>query len=116
MSHEGYSQLLCKNGHYYTWDAGTMPEEPPLCPHCKAQNAFENMVDQINGNDFGVIPDFEWEKLCIKQEVKEVCNMGHSHVLEQAQYRIPNKDEYENMRHYFDFDAGDFKLLSEFGI
>jgi len=52
MSYEGYSQLLCKDGHYWEVDcnctSGKLEDE--TCPVCSNPAIWENMVDITNGS------------------------------------------------------------------
>ena len=48
MSYEGYSQFICKNGHYFTLDC-SYADDNPECPNCFSKPIWENGVDQTNG-------------------------------------------------------------------
>ena len=50
MSWEGYYQLICKNGHYWTEDAGWKDYEDCICPMCKSKPTWHNTVDITNGS------------------------------------------------------------------
>lgn len=52
MSYEGYSQLLCAKGHYWTEDCLSTGFElkDNICPTCQAPAIWENMVDLTNGS------------------------------------------------------------------
>ena len=53
MSYEGYSQLLCKNGHYWKKDCYEVDYtelKDHKCPVCKKPAIWENMVDITNGS------------------------------------------------------------------
>lgn len=49
MSYEGYKELLCGNGHYYTHDA--YDDAPATCPHCGSHWDFFHPIDLTNGSD-----------------------------------------------------------------
>jgi len=56
MSFEGYYQMWCEKGHYFTEDANSSrlyfsdPLEANIkCPICKSKLAFWNLVNIING-------------------------------------------------------------------
>jgi endogenous inhibitor of DNA gyrase (YacG/DUF329 family) len=100
MSYEGYSQLLCLNGHLfhcnniYNYD----DTSDKKCPTCGAQVIFENDVDQTNNPRDGYI-DFE-KHFLIEKAFGKMCDMGHWHQTEPAKYRIPTKEEVESFREY----------------
>jgi hypothetical protein len=48
MSYEGYSQFLCKKGHYWEMDCYYADYEEHICPKCKGKAVWENMVDTTN--------------------------------------------------------------------
>ena len=53
MSYEGFSQYLCKEGHYWTADAyeGYFDDDySPTCPKCGLKAVWENGVDITNGS------------------------------------------------------------------
>lgn len=52
MSYEGYSQFLCKKGHYWTVDCNllTYKDKKERCPSCNKEFVFENMVNITNGS------------------------------------------------------------------
>jgi len=50
MSWEGYYQLICKNGHYWTDDASYMDDQDCICPICKSKPVWHNTVDITNGS------------------------------------------------------------------
>jgi hypothetical protein len=49
MSFEGYYEFLCQNGHHAACDV--YAPEPKKCRVCGASMAWQNMVDQTNGED-----------------------------------------------------------------
>ena len=50
MSYEGYSQFLCRKGHYWTEDCYLADIKTSVCPICKGKAIWENMVDVTNGS------------------------------------------------------------------
>lgn len=49
MSYEGYTEFLCKEGHYFCMDC--CDDGVTRCPRCGATVAYTNSVDQTNGED-----------------------------------------------------------------
>lgn len=49
MSYEGYSQFLCKYGHYWTEDCYSADLRDSKCPHGHPA-VWENMVNTTNGS------------------------------------------------------------------
>ncbi len=105
MSYEGYVQGICENGHLthfqepYIWG----DSKPHACEVCEASIAWHNPVDQTNCDDFGIIPQSEFDKLLVEAEIVETCSLGHQHVTKQAVYRIPTDNELK--RYYLDGDS-----------
>lgn len=97
MSYEGYSQFLCRNGHYWKVDAlGMMfDSEKQQCPICWEDEVFENMVDVTNGSfdeETGERID-GYINLKIKSENSGTCsNCGEKHICEIT-YQIPEDEE-----------------------
>ncbi len=101
MSYEGYSQFLCKNGHYWEKDCNELPiyyGEGELvkqkCPKCGEEEVFENMVDVTNGNfdDDGNRID-GYIDLKVKSETSGKCSAcGEKHICETI-YEIPKKED-----------------------
>ena len=98
MSYEGYSQLLCKNGHNWEVDCNDMPqeyEEPrdELCPKCNEPAIWENTVNITNGSfdeDGERIDGFV--ELEVEGEISGDCSCcGEKHICQRI-YKIP-KDE-----------------------
>lgn len=116
MSYEGYEQHLCKKGHLFCVDAmvfiGLDEEDVQKCPYCSESSVFFNSVDETNGEQWGVITEDAWETLLLTPEIRKTCNLGCEHIIEQAIYRKPRKQELESLRHYYDSDADKFKLCS----
>ena len=96
MSYEGYSQLLCKNGHTWNVDCNEMlryeKRSDVKCPHCGEKAIWKNMVDETNGSfdDDGHRID-GYIKLKMRIERSGVCSAcGKKHICEQTYY-IPEK-------------------------
>ena len=90
MSFEGYFQLICKKGHYYT--AGLYgQEENTLCPICLSIPVWWNIVDETNSSfdnntgeriDGFVEPRIKSQRICkycnsILETIYEVPKEGH---------------------------------------
>ncbi len=96
MSFEGYYQILCVNGHLFEVDYMHLDyysDEHELCPDCNTRlpkNFFHNLVDDTNYDTCDIIPDFEWEKLCIVE--KDEYGL--------KRYRRPTEQEHAKMRNY----------------
>jgi len=95
MSYEEYEQYLCKNGHYFTEEVYLYSGKEKICPTCKEKIAWHNSVDETNCDGFGYIP---MALLLTKEAVHKTCDMGHSHLVEEAVYRIPNEEETKSLR------------------
>jgi len=92
MSYEGYSQFLCKKGHYWTMDCNLLmyeEHEKQKCPVCSEEEVFENMVDVTNGSfddDGNRIDGFI--ELKIKRKISGVCSCcGKEHICEIKYYK-----------------------------
>ena len=77
MSFEGYYQLICEKGHYYTEGLYGLEEDTP-CPFCKSKSVWWNLVDITNGEGNHIIPELKKRKKCTK------CNS----ILEET-FKIP---------------------------
>ena len=99
MSYEGYEQLLCANGHYFTCDAYANvsydengPKESAIaCPYCKAMSVWSNSVDQTNDPNQGFI---DMKQFLLKDAEMKICHeCNHSAQIAPAVYRIPTQKE-----------------------
>jgi hypothetical protein len=87
MSFEGYFQLICKKGHYYTeglWGA----EEKALCYNCGSQPAWWNLVDTTNGDvddEGNIISGY----IKLEQEKEIRCDKCNSCL--EVTYKIPDE-------------------------
>jgi hypothetical protein len=96
MSYEGRLQLICANGHRYeTQDVYDTDGEP--C-HCGARSIWSNSIDDTNCEAVGEIPEDAWKTFLLTPEVEETCNLGHTHVIREATYRVPTKEERAAVR------------------
>ncbi len=98
MSYEGYSQFLCKKGHYWTVDCNELmyAEDKQKCPKCGEEEVWENMVNVTNGSwdDDGTRID-NYIELKQKKKISGVCSCcGEEHVCEKT-YFIP-KDKNDS--------------------
>jgi len=98
MSYEGYTQNLCESGHRFNLDAHWWFAKEPTCPHCGLRICWSNDVDQTNCYDEGYISEEDWQKFLHTPEVTEVCNLGHTHVIQQATYLVPSNEEAQKVR------------------
>lgn len=112
MGYSGYEQHLCENGHLFHLDSRNFEEEE-ICPVCGAPSAWANMVDDTNGEEWGAIPMETWNReFLLRPEVREVCNLGHSHVTEVAVYRVPTNEERDRFQNWGqDTDEGFSRVL-----
>ncbi len=96
MSYEGYSQLICKKGHYWKKDCYEMDFtklSDHKCPKCNEPAVWENMVNTTNGS-FGADGTRidGYIELIIKMETSGVCSAcGEKHVCD-VRYHIPGTD------------------------
>jgi hypothetical protein len=88
MSYEGYSQFLCKYGHYWETDCncveGTLKEN--VCPVGLHPAVWENMVNVTNGTheDDGTRIDGYIE---LKERSRRTCK--HCGTVTELRYKIP---------------------------
>jgi len=90
MSYEGYKQVLCSRGHYWTEDA--YEGEAPKCPDCGSPRAWENSVDTTNGSydDDGTRIDGHVDLKTKNPAIACKCpNCGNEHPSKKATYAIP---------------------------
>lgn len=118
MSYEGSIQYLCKNGHYYELDAGVFMggfaddeglKKQLACPTCGEQPAWENSVDDTNGDAVGLIDMEQFVSLTAKTCMCSCC--GNVHVTEQTRYRIPTEKETKAAQTYWDGTSQTYKPL-----
>ena len=99
MSHEGYSQFFCKNGHYWTVNCEELPnlryEEPKKqkCPICKEEEVFENIVNVTNGSwdEEGKRIDGYIKPKSIKKHKMQCPNCHRHKICECSTYEVPKK-------------------------
>jgi len=102
MSYEGYSQFLCKVGHYWAEDC-MMADDNSKCSVCFKSAVWENMVNQTNGceaisgdpNDLSNIHEKAGDCFCgyvpLEEVDKKACDKCGS-ILEQR-FKIPKKGQ-----------------------
>lgn len=93
MSYEGFTQILCKNGHYFEkdayfdWDGGE--HKTWKCPVCGVGLAWQNGVDQTNccgtAGCSGGWRDKEHQRECtmgytVKEADAKCCHIGVGYV------------------------------------
>jgi hypothetical protein len=94
MSFEGFDQLLCANGHYWTKDALDYSTEPEKCSFCGEKVVWYNVVDLTNpspdedGNDITGYIELE----VIVPAETHTCSCGHIHQVKPETYKIPETD------------------------
>jgi hypothetical protein len=114
MSYEGYEQHICVKGHRFDTPASFMFDDELKC-HCGAASAWFNSVDDTNCDSNGCILDFS--SFLIEGRKEETCKCcGHTKVIEEARYRVPNDTEANALRCYREQnDAGEqvwYRLLT----
>ena len=88
MSYEGYTEVLCSNGHYTTIDCHDSLER---CPWCKSLPKMTREVDQTNGAmENYPITMSSFHALKVKEPLKtQTCDLGHKHIIKQQTYYFP---------------------------
>lgn len=88
MSFEGYYQLLCASGHYWTEDVYSVSSpERSICEICGKHAVWSNLVDLTNGRSEGCV---ELELLTGDQWCTcKVC--GNEHTSNNAIYKVPEE-------------------------
>lgn len=116
MSFSGYYQIICNSGHLRSEDCYCCPEfigDNCWVCDCGEPAAWWNLFDTTNGSycdcpagrwylEFNNNPQPKCCECCdggiiygsIALEVdipekKEICNLGHEHITEEAKYKIP---------------------------
>lgn len=109
MSYEGYGQCICENGHRFDVDCHS---DDVCCHICECKATFYNPVDDTNGDSVGIILNQFWDKLLVSEQKTQKCNLGHTHVIHEAIYRIPSPKELIEFRYYQDH-SGRWRRLSD---
>jgi len=114
MSYEGFVQILCKNGHYFSFNCYNDPTSPAewgedkekwKCPNCGEGISWRNNVDQTNCCiGFDSCREEEHKKTCNSigfgyieleidkpKETKQCKECGHIHTVKKETYKIPEK-------------------------
>lgn len=94
MSYEGYVQIMCADGHYWTEDD---PQEHPQCAECGKPSVWTNGVDETNCESYGEI---DVSAFLVEKAALTECNLGHLHQTKSAVYRIPTIEETMKARSY----------------
>ena len=92
MSYEGYSQFLCKHGHYWTRDCNIIDEfAKQLCPFGHPA-VWENMVDVTNGSfdDDGKTRIDGY----IELEIVHIKECKHCGTITDVTYKVPRKKKH----------------------
>jgi hypothetical protein len=96
MSYEGYTQVLCENGHYFTYNCYDYEDfDGWKCPECQTEIAWSNMVDETNGSweDNGPFDDDHRIDGFVPLYLIDECRCKEcGHILEQR-YRLPTREE-----------------------
>ena len=97
MSYEGYEQVLCENGHYFTFDCyDYWQEDKWVCPICGAKSAWSNMVDVTNGSW-----DVETNERIdgfINLQILDECKCEHCGSILEKRYKIPTDEEMKKAK------------------
>lgn len=98
MSYEGYVQCICKNGHYYEYNAYARDNDR-VCYQCGTESAWTNAVSETNCDSYGQIP-MKWlrEQFLKEKAHVETCNLGHQHTVKQETFYIPTPSHAERLR------------------
>lgn len=91
MSYEGYTQILCKNGHLSSENAH-VERSMKECPVCKAGLVWWNAVDDTNCDAVGRV---DMKKLLLLGEERSATVVNGRWLLTiiPAVYRIPSEEE-----------------------
>ena len=90
MSYEGYSQLLCKYGHYWTVDCYQVADSlhDNLCPHGHPA-VWENMVNTTNGSYDDYYGTVERIDEYVELKPKKMVKCEHCGSVLEERYNIP---------------------------
>jgi hypothetical protein len=114
MSYEGYTQILCKNGHYTVRDAYDDwgdDEQGKICSQCGEPFVWKNNVDLTNGiictawdEELGKCVD---ESYCV-QEQRNKCVELQGRIDGYVELEIDKEAEYETYK-----CCGNSKIVKE---
>ncbi len=105
MSYETYFQALCENGHYNQLQGRTRApdsDSSPECNICKSKIVWTNIVDDTNGDHWGIIPPDLFKAFLKSSSKVETCNLGHQHLIFHEVYNLPTEEERLALRSYKD--------------
>lgn len=91
MSFEGYYQLICKNGHYWTVECGYSFDDEELeskCAVCGEGAVWYNLVDVTNGSF-----DLDGKRIdgFVNPKLKKRDKCKHCGSILESTYEIPKK-------------------------
>lgn len=109
MSYEGYEQAICANGHLSRIE-NYQAKDLQYC-FCGIYFVWRNPVDDTNMDSYGIIPDEVFQKFLLTPEKPCKCKCGHTHIGEEATYRVPSAEETEKARHYSIYKNGKYILV-----
>lgn len=92
MSYEGYEQVLCENGHYYTYDCYEFWKDKGWsCPTCGAKAVWSNMVDVTNGS----YDEDTKERIdgFVELQMQEEAWCKHCGSILERRYKIPTEED-----------------------
>lgn len=91
MGYSGYTQAVCKNGHYTETD---YLDDDEKCVDCQEEFMWSHHVNMTNGDEIRINIESDF----VVQPAKfEVCNLGYGHHTTKAIYRAPTKQEYDRL-------------------
>ena len=92
MSWEGYDQLICEKGHYWTADLSGLENCICSCPICGSDPVWFNAVDFTNGSYFEGKRIDGYIEMKIKKEIK--CSCGEC--VKEVLYEIPKRGKLKS--------------------
>jgi len=97
MSYEGYSQFLCKEGHYWCSDVYEY-DDGSKCPGCGHPAVWSNGVDETNGAEPETGEGYGYVELKEDKpaEYEECFHCKHRKTTRTATYLIPEANRFKN--------------------